>query len=259
MLNLTSKVPDSKPDYHRDPSCMSQVHVKFDVEGSPDSNTEFHQRCLVSDVPGVHVKSDVEGSVSKPDFIEILCLVQGSMLNLTSKVPDSKPDFIRDPSCVEPGNVKSDVEGSARNLDFIRESVFVPDSKPISSEIRLVLRQVHVKSGRRRFQTVKPDYTEIRLVLSQVHVKSESKVPDSKPAISSEIRLVLSRGTCWPDVEGSDSENPDFIRDVCVGAGVHIKSRAKVPCASKPDFIRDPFCVELYMLKSDVEGPDSKP
>ncbi|GBM75370.1 hypothetical protein AVEN_207266-1 [Araneus ventricosus] len=145
MSPLTSKDPDSKLDFIRDPSCDGPVHLNL-TSKVPDSN-------LISS--------------------EIRLVLSRHMLNLTSKVPDSKPDFIRDPSCIEP-------------------------------EIRLVLSQVHVKSDVEgsRFETIS---SEIRLVLSQVHVKS--------------------------DVEGSRLNT---------------------------DFIRDPSCVEPGACKSDVEGSDSK-
>ncbi|GBM75378.1 hypothetical protein AVEN_207272-1 [Araneus ventricosus] len=155
MLNSKRRFPDLKPDFIEIRPVIELGHVKSDVEGLR-FETLLHQSIVIVIARYMlnrrrrfqirnrfHQKSVfVHEPDSKPDFIRDPSYGARYMLNLTSKVPDSKPDFIRDPSCIEPGYVKSDVEGSSfGNL--------------ISSEIRFVLSRVHVKSGLEgsRFET----------------------------------------------------------------------------------------------------------
>ncbi|GBM75383.1 hypothetical protein AVEN_207277-1 [Araneus ventricosus] len=162
--------------------------------------TRFHQRSVLC-LSQVHVKSEVEVfQIRNLISSEIPLCGARCMSNLTSKVPDSKPDFIRDPSYMVPGSrfetrfhqrsvrigqvhVKSDVEGSRFETDFIRD--------PLNWS------QVHVKSEVEGFQIRNPISSEIRLVLSQVHVQS--------------------------DVEGSRFETR-FHRDPSYMVPVHVKS-----------------------------------
>ncbi|GBM75368.1 hypothetical protein AVEN_207264-1 [Araneus ventricosus] len=121
MLNLTSKIPVSKPDFIRDPSCMGAGTYQ---SGRRDSSfeTDFIEIRLVE--PG-HVKSDVRRfQIRNLISSEILLVWSQARVNLTSKVRDSKPDFIRDPSLY-----------GAR---YVKSRRRVPDSKPDFIEIRLV-------------------------------------------------------------------------------------------------------------------------
>ncbi|GBM75382.1 hypothetical protein AVEN_207276-1 [Araneus ventricosus] len=148
-VKSTSKVSDSKPYYIRDPSCiepeirlvLSQVHVKSDVE-VPDSKPDL-QRSF-SMVPGITVKSDVEGS-------------------------RFETDFIRDPSCVEPGTVK------IRRRRFQIRNL-------ISSEIFLYGAR-YMLIGRRRFQIRNPFTRDPSYMVPGTCLNLTSKVPDSKPFI----------------------------------------------------------------------------
>ncbi|GBM75377.1 hypothetical protein AVEN_207271-1 [Araneus ventricosus] len=112
MLNLTSKVPDSKPDFHqRSVLYWSQDMLNLTLM-VPDSKPDFIRD--LSYMSQVHVKSESKVPDSKPDFIRdpsIWVGQPGSMFKSTTKVPEFRNlDFIRDPSCDEPGHVKSDVE-----------------------------------------------------------------------------------------------------------------------------------------------------
>ncbi|GBM75380.1 hypothetical protein AVEN_207274-1 [Araneus ventricosus] len=99
MLNLTSKVPDSKPDFIRDPSVLWYM-LNSDVEGSPTKPD--YLRSVLCDRAMLNLTSKVP--VRNPISSEIRLVLSQDMLNLKSKVPDSNPISLRS-VLSEPGHV----------------------------------------------------------------------------------------------------------------------------------------------------------
>ncbi|GBM75376.1 hypothetical protein AVEN_207270-1 [Araneus ventricosus] len=157
---------------------------------------------------------------------------------LTSKVPDSKHLEIssEDPSCVEQVHVNLTSKDSRFETYFIRSDLVLSQVSQIrnliSSEIRLVLSSGHVKSDV-GFQIRNLISSEILLVIVQVHVKSRRR-------------------------EGSRFDR-FHQRSVlcCVQYMLNLSRSFQI---QKPDFIRDPVCVEPGAMSNlNVEGSILKP